>query len=130
MVELSIVPILFVSSDSNRYVYLEDDPDFVDPHEKVPSGSNLDMSNDDTDLKDLDLELKRWKKFKDSTRKGKFITKEQFAVDLLAGGEEGGCNGAEVGHHPQARIARLPQEEDIVVCRAMPYHCAWADLGL
>jgi hypothetical protein len=80
VLELSIPPVLSVSSDSSRYVFSEDDPSFVDPHDKVPSGSNLDVSSEDSDFDDLDLQLERRKKLKDSMGKRKVVGEEKCAV--------------------------------------------------
>jgi hypothetical protein len=44
-----------VSSDSNRYIFFEDNPSFVDPHDRVPSRSDLEVSSEDSDFDDLDL---------------------------------------------------------------------------
>jgi hypothetical protein len=80
MLELSILLVLSVSSDSSRYFFSEDDPSFVDPHNKVPSESDLDVSSEDSDFDDLDLQLEWHKKLKDSTGKRKVVGKETCAV--------------------------------------------------
>jgi hypothetical protein len=60
-------------------VYSEDDPSFVEEKERVPSGSDPDISND-SDFDDLDLELERRKKLKKSSGKEEFVTGEKSGV--------------------------------------------------
>jgi hypothetical protein len=71
---------LSVSSDSSRYVFSKDNPSFVDLHDKVPSESDLDVSSEDSDFDDLDLQLEWRKKLKDSTGKQKLVSKETCTV--------------------------------------------------
>jgi hypothetical protein len=79
--ELSIPPVLSVSSNSATYVYSKDDPDFIHLRDRVRSGSDMDMSDNDRGFGDFDLELERRKNFKDATGKGKFIGGENYPVE-------------------------------------------------
>ena len=60
-------------------MYSEDDPNFVDPKEKVPSEFDPKI-NDDNNFNYLDLELEWRKKFKKSSGKEEFVSSEKSGV--------------------------------------------------
>jgi hypothetical protein len=79
-VEVSILDVVFVSSDSSAFVYLEDNPSFVDLCDHLPADPDLSSDDmEDSDFDDFDLEP-TMKRKKDLVGKVLVMSRIKFVV--------------------------------------------------